>query len=331
MSEVTVRMFALLGDEEIALGTCHAAHARVLVKREVAAWKDGKLRVIVRPAMLALLDRTPQIIHSPGEELSEKERDRRIAWFCSLLPKLASAVAGVQSRHRSYVVGDPATGKFDPDDEAEWLKNRQTIIEKLGMQEDGGTISLAPPGNQETDAREILVSQAEEGDASYFQDVPDDSLPSVPHFLPNGEHSQVIPCYFNIRDILWDENGKFDPDGEHLQHRLFEKVREVCQEAQIDLGSNLDLGNRLSWMVTRDGVIEIREGFGKDPFWETPERRVVYWEGDPNQNPDETPVTQQYVDYLKRLVGDNPLSPSGTVIKIPVRFSFPSGPIKARR
>jgi len=93
----TVQMVARVGDEEIPVGTCHPAQARVLIKRQLAAWQDNKLLLSIRPVFQRLLDTNKHAWEGPADDnnVSPAELRRREAWFASFVGKAARAlVAG---------------------------------------------------------------------------------------------------------------------------------------------------------------------------------------------------------------------------------------------
>jgi len=99
-SSPSVSMFTKVGDEEIQLGHCHPAQARKLVKEELASWVDGRIFLILRPIYLDVMQ-VNSAWKGPlddDSQMSDGELKRRRAWFKSLIPVLADAVANSRSK-----------------------------------------------------------------------------------------------------------------------------------------------------------------------------------------------------------------------------------------
>jgi hypothetical protein len=93
-----VKMYASVGGAEIFCGECHPARARILVKKEVASWKDGKILLHVLGIHDVLLSNHPDMMaHGPldDENVSKQEMERRMAWFRSIMTKSAEALSFV--------------------------------------------------------------------------------------------------------------------------------------------------------------------------------------------------------------------------------------------
>ena len=87
----SVKMIADLGKgEPFNAGHCHPSQARILVKKKLAEWRDGKLLVMLRPIHIAVAMNTLTL---PGEErvVSEEEVERRQNWFRSILMGVANS------------------------------------------------------------------------------------------------------------------------------------------------------------------------------------------------------------------------------------------------
>ena len=81
----SVKVIADLGKgEPFDAGHCHPSQARILVKKKLAKWQDGKLLVQLRPVHIAVAMNTLTL---PGEDrdVSEAEVQRRQAWFRSVV------------------------------------------------------------------------------------------------------------------------------------------------------------------------------------------------------------------------------------------------------
>lgn len=109
----TVKMFASVAGEEVFCGECHPARARILVKKEVASWKDGNVLLHVLGVHDALLVHNPGMARGPldDENVSKQEMERRLAWFRSFLVKSSEVLA-------------QETVKFPtPEEAAEWASS----------------------------------------------------------------------------------------------------------------------------------------------------------------------------------------------------------------
>lgn len=94
-SQANVSMFYRFGEENLPLGKCHPSQARILVRKELATWEDGNLKVILRPAHSEILDRDPyQLIRRAEDDqnVSKAELDRRLDWFKQFARKATMAL-----------------------------------------------------------------------------------------------------------------------------------------------------------------------------------------------------------------------------------------------
>lgn len=90
-----VKMIALVAGEEVFMGECHPARARVLVKKELASWKDGKLLLHVLSVHDKILANNPEAIYGPQDKggVSKAELERRLAWFRSFMTTSTKVLA----------------------------------------------------------------------------------------------------------------------------------------------------------------------------------------------------------------------------------------------
>lgn len=92
-----VKMVTQVAGEEVFVGECHPARARVLVKKQIASWLDGKVLLHVLNVHDKLLASNPDAWHGPLDDgnVSKQEMERRTAWFRSFMEKSSRAlVAG---------------------------------------------------------------------------------------------------------------------------------------------------------------------------------------------------------------------------------------------
>lgn len=84
----TIKMVAKVGDQQVPVGTCNSAQARILVRDDLAAWQDGELILFIRKAHAALLEVNPDVwrYHGDNYNVSDAEVARRKAWFLSFMP-----------------------------------------------------------------------------------------------------------------------------------------------------------------------------------------------------------------------------------------------------
>lgn len=94
----TIKMVAKVGDQQVPVGTCKSAQARILVRDDLAAWQDGELILFIRRAHLALLEsnRVAWRCKADDHNVSEAEINRRKAWFISFMPLAATTFANRQ-------------------------------------------------------------------------------------------------------------------------------------------------------------------------------------------------------------------------------------------
>lgn len=90
-----VKMIASVAGEEVFMGECHPARARVLVKKQLASWKDGKLLLHILGVHDALLTNNPESARGPldDENVSKQEMERRFAWFRNFMVKSTKVFA----------------------------------------------------------------------------------------------------------------------------------------------------------------------------------------------------------------------------------------------
>lgn len=163
MSSV-VKMLAKVGDSEVALGVCHPAQARVLVRDGIAAWQDGQLLVSVTPTHLTLLGSNPDAWVGPEDgtgAVSPNEMERRKAWFKSFMSKgtlaIASAslneskVSDIKANAKAFLAPlekawveetSVAPGKSSLEDVAEYFRRESGVL----LSEESVRLSLTPGG-----------------------------------------------------------------------------------------------------------------------------------------------------------------------------------------
>ena len=92
--ETVVKMVTQVAGEEVFVGECHPARARVLVKKQLASWLDGKVLLHVLHVHDKLLASNPEAWSGPLDDrnVSKQEMERRIAWFRSFMEKSARAL-----------------------------------------------------------------------------------------------------------------------------------------------------------------------------------------------------------------------------------------------
>jgi len=88
-------MIVHIGDNVVPIGQTSPAQARILVKKELASWKDGSLLLLLRPAFAELVVSNEHLMKGPfdDENTSKAELDRRLQWFKQLMVKGADALA----------------------------------------------------------------------------------------------------------------------------------------------------------------------------------------------------------------------------------------------
>ena len=100
----TIEMIARVGDQVLTVGKCSSAQARILVKKEHAAWEDGKLLLPLDPELLQVAVNNPD---GPLDDanVSKKEKERRMAWLRSLLSAQAGSRASKARSNIPEIVG----------------------------------------------------------------------------------------------------------------------------------------------------------------------------------------------------------------------------------
>jgi hypothetical protein len=87
----TVKMIADLGKgDPFDAGHCHPSQARILVKKKLAEWRDGKLLVMLRPVHIAVAMNT-LTLPGEGRDVSEAEVKRRQSWFQEVVRAVADS------------------------------------------------------------------------------------------------------------------------------------------------------------------------------------------------------------------------------------------------
>jgi len=86
MSQVI--MFARMDSEDIHVGKCTHAQARILEKKGHGQIEDGKLRLNIRPVHLMAAE-NQRVIGDPDPNVSKAELERRIKWLQSLMAPIA--------------------------------------------------------------------------------------------------------------------------------------------------------------------------------------------------------------------------------------------------
>lgn len=91
-----VKMVTQMAGEEVFVGECHPARARVLVKKQLASWMDGKVLLHILNVHDKLLASNPEAWHGPLDDgnVSKQEMERRTAWFRSFMEKSSHALTG---------------------------------------------------------------------------------------------------------------------------------------------------------------------------------------------------------------------------------------------
>ena len=111
-----VKMVTQVAGEEVFVGECHPARARVLVKKQIASWLDGKVLLHVLNVHDKLLASNPDAWHGPLDDgnVSKQEMERRTAWFRSFMEKSSRAlVAGTVELPSEEELQQARAGGYD--------------------------------------------------------------------------------------------------------------------------------------------------------------------------------------------------------------------------
>ena len=79
-----IKMVTRLGDQEVVVGECSSAQARILSKKNHAQFVDGKLLVSIRPFHVDMAINSIAA-DDPDPNVSEAEVQRRLDWFRTLM------------------------------------------------------------------------------------------------------------------------------------------------------------------------------------------------------------------------------------------------------
>ncbi|MEI6297333.1 MAG: hypothetical protein WCO84_06895, partial [bacterium] len=91
-------MIFKIGDEVLSIGKCHPSQARILVKKDLATWEDGNIKVILRNAQAEAFEHNQDnFLHGPSDnkDVSMGEMDRRLDWFKNVILKTTLAAGGL--------------------------------------------------------------------------------------------------------------------------------------------------------------------------------------------------------------------------------------------
>lgn len=191
----TVKMIASVAGEEVFCGECHPARARVLVKKQLASWKDGKVLLHILNVHDQLLTNNPDARRGPldDENVSKQELERRFAWFRSFMKKAADALS------------EGAAMELPSREEADaWVADRAQRQEDIEEDVAGqGWRSLSPR------ASEAPMSDADVGE--WFIDL-DMGFEAVPAYVPvdDTDRQDLVKL-----SALW-EGGESATSGEDL-------------------------------------------------------------------------------------------------------------------
>jgi hypothetical protein len=164
-------MITKLGDEELSIGTCHPGQARVLVKRELAAWHEGKLLILLKPAWLQAQFEW----RNPGEdriEVSDSELSRRREWFLHIMGVLPVVLAEAGSTRLPEILALARD---------QWDSIAEALIE----------LSTPPLGERSASVSDLSDTDAEL-DSWYDQDQDDGPLPFLTGTLWVQPHEHHI-------------------------------------------------------------------------------------------------------------------------------------------
>lgn len=88
----SVKMLADLGGigDPVDAGHCHPSQARILVKKQLAKWHEGKLLVRLRPVHLAVAANVP-VLQNEASEVSEADVKRRTHWLRTIIQAVVNS------------------------------------------------------------------------------------------------------------------------------------------------------------------------------------------------------------------------------------------------
>lgn len=217
-----VKMVASVAGEEVFVGECHPARARVLVKKQLASWKDGKILLHVLQVHDKLLAANPEAARGPldDENVSKQEMERRLAWFRSFMDKSARVLV---RGHR------PLPSK---EETAAWKEKHLREREEAWARE--------VHASEETRIKYNIVEPtiSDEEAASYFEDVPlPEELEEVDlRYYWEAAPGTVVSEVEVVLSQLWGEDVpvvKRQPRAKRVYPDIEQVTRESYQ-AQVE-------------------------------------------------------------------------------------------------
>lgn len=181
-----IEMVARIGDQVLTVGKCTSAQARILVKRNHAAWQDGKLLLPLNPELLQVAVNHPDLMVDGN--VSRAEVERRMEWLKTLLGTQAASRAARGESRISEIVGRSATGvdlglAESSEVKEPWTEGVEDLVEWYGADDDGN-VPEVPPQERVDDLEAIWPSEPDLGRV-FGVDSPDARLEVLPPIDPS--------------------------------------------------------------------------------------------------------------------------------------------------
>jgi hypothetical protein len=177
MSKQAVLMVTQLGDQEIQVGRCSHAQARLMVKKEHGIIKKGKLYIQLRPVHLKAAEYSIHALrgtHNP--QVSQAELDRRLSWFKELVANVTHGqIMQPVTEKAPRVEWSPPSRKswpvLTPEEQEAWAEEVRGAIKDWREDADLTPISPEP---LIIDGEEVFRQTPGEYDTSELQQVWED-------------------------------------------------------------------------------------------------------------------------------------------------------------
>lgn len=193
MSSKTVKVVADLGGNTLFdAGHCHPSQARILVKKNLAAWKDGVLHVNFRPVHLAVAANTDRL---PSEErddnISKAELTRRQNWLRSIITAVINSDTHGSDFGTALGVGLSEVRQPEP---REGLEHVLKSSAKILIDADAGLRSIHG-STPEVEVRDSLDEKHEPRDPA------DDDWYKEDHKLPKKPDDELEELWETASDV----------------------------------------------------------------------------------------------------------------------------------
>lgn len=207
MSNPHVTMVATVGGQELVIGQCLPAQARILTKKGHGKLVDGKLQVAIRPVHLAVAVNTV-VEGSDDPNVSNAELERRLDWLRTIMNAVVksethgSDLDAILGYTQGVLDGltNPRSGLAHLDVEMQLaLRKMEVLRETLGRDQFRVTLSGIKGEDIVEDGvvREFVPLTDEEADA-YYDDTDDPHEGHSPH---GPSHDDLVALWRTAPDL----------------------------------------------------------------------------------------------------------------------------------